>query len=506
MAEHPSIPAVSISPPGGRRRWNATLLLLLISGPWLAWSAYQRITLRPTPRTEYWLAQLKAVEPLGPQAISSDQAGRLLGACPRAIVPASGPTPAAAIRFVAASDPSGRMLSPQGRSDTYYLYEILRGDWDESRPDIRSVGQLFSSAEFKRSREALKKAVQLGWWDETPNQPASVRFDSYVQYKEWAYCLLAHSRWAREHEHDTETMVEDWLTAFGLALQVRRSHSPLAHPIASETTRQVAVEIGLTAGENPGIVASAALTRDVDAILLPAALPGRVAQAVWIQARDRIDRYFVREGGDWIDVSEFATGRETELYAWRVKARAGQRHSRWLNLASPLFHDYPTACRNANQLAAELVSLVDLRACHTHDLARNRGLRSAPDVLDGQSRNARQDAVWTMTMAYSSAMEVDTGLTMLALEQFRLAKGRYPQQLADLIPHYLPRLPVDYADRGVLRYRLKGEHYTLYSIGPDGIDDRGQTRGRHSRDPLEVEGDLVLGTYSRAERYSQWPR
>ncbi|MBP7934110.1 MAG: hypothetical protein KA354_05610 [Phycisphaerae bacterium] len=500
MAERPRIPALSISPPGCRRRWNVALLILVVSSAWLAWFAYPRITLRPTPRTDYWLAQLRALEPLGPQAISSDQAGRLLGTCPRAVVPTSQPIPAAAIRFVAASDPSSRMLSPQERSDTYYFYEILRGDWDESRSDIRSVGQLFSSAEFKKSRAALKQAVGLGWADQSLNQPASVRFDSCVQYKEWAHCLLAHSRWAHEHEHDSEAMVEDWLTVFGLALQLRRSHSPLAYHSASGITREVAVEIGLTAGEDPTVVDSAALMRDVDAILLPAAWPAKVAQAAWIQTRDRIDRYYVREGGDWIDVSEFATGREMELHAWTAKPRAGQRHSRWLNLASPLFHDYPTACRNANQLAATLASLVDLRACHTHDVTRNRGLRSDPSILDGQVRNAGQDAVWTMTTVYSGAMELDTGLTMLALERFRLAKGHYPQQLADLIPHYLPRLPVDYADRGVLRYRLRGEHYTLYSIGPDGIDDGGQTWRRHSRDPLDEKGDLVLGTYSRAER------
>jgi len=62
----------------------------------------------------------------------------------------------------------------------------------------------------------------------------------------------------------------------------------------------------------------------------------------------------------------------------------------------------------------------------------------------------------------------------LALHAYQLDHGNYPATLTALVPGYLHTIPDDpFALKGLLRYRLKGQQYVLYSIGPDGKDDGG---------------------------------
>jgi type II secretory pathway pseudopilin PulG len=63
---------------------------------------------------------------------------------------------------------------------------------------------------------------------------------------------------------------------------------------------------------------------------------------------------------------------------------------------------------------------------------------------------------------------------ILALHAFRLEHGHYPVALAELTPAYLKKLPDDpFAMQGTFKYRLKGNSYVLYSVGPDDKDDGG---------------------------------
>ena len=83
--------------------------------------------------------------------------------------------------------------------------------------------------------------------------------------------------------------------------------------------------------------------------------------------------------------------------------------------------------------------------------------------------------------------------TELALRAYRLQTGEYPSSLADLVPSYLPEIPLDpYAPEIPLRYRSTNTGYDCYSVGPDGTDDGGK---RVPTKPLEyhlVEGDFFL--------------
>lgn len=80
----------------------------------------------------------------------------------------------------------------------------------------------------------------------------------------------------------------------------------------------------------------------------------------------------------------------------------------------------------------------------------------------------------------------------LALRAYRLEHGKYPKSLAELAPSYIREIPEDeFAKTGKLRYKLNGDKYILYSVGPDGIDNGGKpsdetirlTRERMKRQP-----------------------
>lgn len=64
--------------------------------------------------------------------------------------------------------------------------------------------------------------------------------------------------------------------------------------------------------------------------------------------------------------------------------------------------------------------------------------------------------------------------TACALEAWFADRQSYPQSLAELVPPYLPRLPLDW-DAQPVRYAPDpiNQRYRLWSIGLDGVDDGG---------------------------------
>jgi hypothetical protein len=60
------------------------------------------------------------------------------------------------------------------------------------------------------------------------------------------------------------------------------------------------------------------------------------------------------------------------------------------------------------------------------------------------------------------------------VERYRLANGRWPEALEQLLPQFLPELPVDPYDRKPLRFKRLDDGVLIYSLGPDGKDDGGK--------------------------------
>jgi len=71
---------------------------------------------------------------------------------------------------------------------------------------------------------------------------------------------------------------------------------------------------------------------------------------------------------------------------------------------------------------------------------------------------------------------LDLGRTAAAVERYRLANGKLPEQLADLVPAYLDQVPTDPFDGRPIRYRRTEPGYVLWSIMEDGQDNGGKER------------------------------
>lgn len=63
---------------------------------------------------------------------------------------------------------------------------------------------------------------------------------------------------------------------------------------------------------------------------------------------------------------------------------------------------------------------------------------------------------------------------LLAAERYRLTRGRWPGQLTDLVPAFLPAVPMDPFDGRPLRYRKTADGVMVYSVGPDREDNNGE--------------------------------
>jgi hypothetical protein len=66
-------------------------------------------------------------------------------------------------------------------------------------------------------------------------------------------------------------------------------------------------------------------------------------------------------------------------------------------------------------------------------------------------------------------------VTAIALKRFQRKHGHWPENLAKLVPEFLPEVPIDWMDGQPLRYRLREDGtFVLYSVGEDGIDQGGE--------------------------------
>jgi len=75
------------------------------------------------------------------------------------------------------------------------------------------------------------------------------------------------------------------------------------------------------------------------------------------------------------------------------------------------------------------------------------------------------------------------GVAVAGLERHRLATGGYPQALSDLVPRFLPAVPLDPMDGQPLRYRLNADgSFTLYGVGPNHADDHGVFESKQGQD------------------------
>ena len=74
-----------------------------------------------------------------------------------------------------------------------------------------------------------------------------------------------------------------------------------------------------------------------------------------------------------------------------------------------------------------------------------------------------------------------------AAERFRLARGRWPESLAELAPEFITAVPEDPYASAMFRLRRTESGIIIYSVGPDGVHHE----GRLIRTPrYRGEGDI----------------
>jgi hypothetical protein len=106
-----------------------------------------------------------------------------------------------------------------------------------------------------------------------------------------------------------------------------------------------------------------------------------------------------------------------------------------------------------------------------HDFSEEQNKSNSPFGWYLRSRGLQPRLVFNIACGQNAYV---LGATACALERFKKTVGRYPASLPELVPAYLPSLPVDVIDGKPLRYFLTDDgHFKLYSIGSNGFDDHG---------------------------------
>ena len=82
--------------------------------------------------------------------------------------------------------------------------------------------------------------------------------------------------------------------------------------------------------------------------------------------------------------------------------------------------------------------------------------------------------------------------TAIAVERFRLAHGRLPEHLNELVPQFLSTMPDDPFDGQPLRYHRLDKGYVIYSIGSDGEDNGGRERPASVKSTDKTHYDITF--------------
>jgi hypothetical protein len=80
------------------------------------------------------------------------------------------------------------------------------------------------------------------------------------------------------------------------------------------------------------------------------------------------------------------------------------------------------------------------------------------------------DATWHVCVRDARLRMTLVALAACAFEQDH---DRYPREIGELVPVYLPRIPLDPFSGKPIIYRQTADAYLVYSVGPNGIDDGG---------------------------------
>lgn len=437
----PDPPAAVTTPRRSKLRRRLVLMGALLAAAWLGRYAYSRLTGEPDLREAYWAARIDELDPVP----ANEELERIAHAQIDSLVATPAP-----------------------------LNAIMSDRSSINRADVRdALKQRFESQNFTNSYASLIRCLAAGW-----RVPQEVRrqLSYWAGSMHWGYVQLAqwlgiHADWRRREGLDPAGSMEDWLLLVRLARQARR-----ATPVGTTASYvlgclacdvQMAVESGrFAAGQ------ARQLMQAVDDILGPGLDPLPFARCAQVFMQCDLDARYVRDEG-WFSIAATAYSRAS-LSSFAPPAAS--RTSRIWNLLSFVYDDYSTAQQKVQAYVVLLESQTNLVECARRTVSANSAALTVPGPLQGLNRSSSLHGLTNTVLHYQARMYLDAAIARLALAEFERDRGNSPATLDELVPLYLPRLPVDYADGRPLRYRNDGRYVLLYSIGSDGIDDGDQKR------------------------------
>ncbi len=94
----------------------------------------------------------------------------------------------------------------------------------------------------------------------------------------------------------------------------------------------------------------------------------------------------------------------------------------------------------------------------------------------------------TVQVMHRGRAKVNGYQILAGLKLYQLQTGAFPGSLDELVPGYLSELPEDPFSGGAFKYVRTSEGATVYSVGPDMVDNLGQER-------VETGGEIPEGDY-----------
>jgi len=443
-------------PRGSRiRRW-VTFAVVAVVVLWIFRFVWLRLTLRPTPRPEYWAAKIAELDPPPPGAMSSDEANRILSDFVQAI------------------------------EDPYKLSDVLSVGWTTRHQAL--ADSIFQRPEFQPAHKAVREAARRGWYEppdfrELPAPHISFARMSFQQ--QWTVGLRTHARWS-VMRGDADIAKDDYLTALRLARNEMRPRT--AHQISDAwpVVNAVARELILMSREHPGVFTSRQLFQPISDILGCDISPLELLEGERLRVNAFFDQWFVRDGGDWFCVSA------------AVHTPSGRQPSRWWNVASPLFPSRLSATASIEQVIQQIANCPNLGALN--ELSEEMAQQTDVNLHEIFGDADEYSLVGAARSYHAAWCRMQAALAILALADYRTDHSRYPESLTQLVPEYLPELPIDCYDRKPLRYRRTSDDYVLYSVGRDGADDGGGMTGRRPDSLFTWDSeDVVLSATERGD-------
>lgn len=158
------------------------------------------------------------------------------------------------------------------------------------------------------------------------------------------------------------------------------------------------------------------------------------------------------------------------------KAGDWERDFGWFLYRSRLADDHGNALRQMNEII-RIAQLPTHEQSKAFELYRKRCAAAKDEALAKKKRIFSFLLLPAWNKVAEAALRdkalLRSTITALAAERYRLAEGKWPKQLDDLCPRYLPAVPTDPFDGEPLKLAVRDDGITIYSTGQDGVDNGG---------------------------------